>query len=86
MGSCPDTDIDPVWINMITFGSFKLILGLAGFSCYKKNDWRFNQSCNKFNVGIAYRGVTRIFNGGITLCQTEGTRQIVRSTTTPCFT
>ena len=34
-----------------------------------------------------FRSVTRIFQSrGVTLCQTEGTRQIVMSTSTLCFT
>ena len=32
------------------------------------------------------KGVARIFQRGVTLCQSEGTYQIVMSTTTPCFT
>ena len=34
----------------------------------------------------ANRGVTKGREGGLTLCQIEGTHQIVMSTSMPCFT
>ena len=36
----------------------------------------------KLNAAGAYPG---FFKGGVTLCESEGTNQIVMSTSTPCF-
>ena len=54
-------------------------------------DWRSQIAGAKCRLQTEFKmqktdmGVARIFQGGVTLCQNEGTHQIVMSTSTPCF-